>query len=978
MSRMITAGIAAMLGLLATMPSAAAPATATDGDIETFRSDLQAMKAAQRGPFRRIRWFCKDGSVLPPEPYACKEHGGGTQHGEWSVETLALRDAGYAIATFYTDLDIDGFVPARVASAEFAQMLIEQYLIRADDGWILRRAQFYRGAYQEEGERAGSRKLLLRMVADDELLSRRYLQLRIAASLLRHGKETNLVSRIRQEASSLAVADSAFTPLRNRIHARLSPKDAAAVRDYAAGRSDESDRAALEALAAMIDQAFGAESARTLASLLRVLEPYPQVTEEVGRLQPLLAEDSTASQRFTATASLLQIIREQIGNLRRASERLAMLDAANEVLSEHFIAGAALRTAPEPLSRHQQIARLLESAGALYGSGLLSKRQLGELEKNLGALPAQPVVLADYLEKLQVAGLAESWAAQTLQFFFKTGIDKLAEIEPLALLFVQDQMRGSPLVFFDYLSQRLLQDARALAGTPNLWFGEEIGSGIRPLNAGYAVAPLRIGMPEEDAGTLARQGIFVLPETVADLPPVAGIITAGAGNPLSHVQLLARNLGIPNVAVPEDLLAQLENYAGQRVELAVTRRGAVRIRLAGAEQLEQEVTAQPAATTLLRPDLDKLNLGQLDFVRLSELRARDSGSTVGPKAANLGELKFHYPAAVADGLVIPFGVFRQLLEQPFEDSGMTVFEWMVQSYAALARMEAGSPAHDRATETFRQRLENWLLEADPGDAFWARLDEALTAVFGPDGSFGVFVRSDTNVEDLPNFTGAGLNLTVANVVGFDAIKDAVVRVWASPFTRRAFAWRQSSMESPQHVYPAVLLMLSVDSDKSGVLVTRDLEADADGYFSIAVNEGIGGVVDGQAAESLRVNRDDFDVHVLAQASAPLRRQLDPEGGIARLPASGADSVLSDDEIRILMQFVRELPDRYPYITDADGNQRTMDIEFGFLDGKLVLFQIRPLVENEALASNEVLSGIDAAAADIRTIIVPMTEPLDEN
>ena len=44
-------------------------------------------------------------------------------------------------------------------------------------------------------------------------------------------------------------------------------------------------------------------------------------------------------------------------------------------------------------------------------------------------------------------------------------------------------------------------------------------------------------------------GIYVVPETVADLPPLAGILTAGPGNPLSHVQLLARNLGIPNVAV---------------------------------------------------------------------------------------------------------------------------------------------------------------------------------------------------------------------------------------------------------------------------------------------------------------------------------------------------------------------------------------------------------------------------------------------
>ena len=36
--------------------------------------------------------------------------------------------------------------------------------------------------------------------------------------------------------------------------------------------------------------------------------------------------------------------------------------------------------------------------------------------------------------------------------------------------------------------------------------------------------------------------------------------------------------------------------------------------------------------------------------------------------------------------------------------------------------------------------------------------------FGEPGSYGVFIRSDTNVEDLPQFTGAGLNETIPNVV----------------------------------------------------------------------------------------------------------------------------------------------------------------------------------------------------------------------
>ncbi len=39
----------------------------------------------------------------------------------------------------------------------YAQLLIEKFLIATDDGWILRKAQYYRGAVQEEDERETAR-----------------------------------------------------------------------------------------------------------------------------------------------------------------------------------------------------------------------------------------------------------------------------------------------------------------------------------------------------------------------------------------------------------------------------------------------------------------------------------------------------------------------------------------------------------------------------------------------------------------------------------------------------------------------------------------------------------------------------------------------------------------------------------------------------------------------------------------------------
>ena len=63
--------------------------------------------------------------------------------------------------------------------------------------------------------------------------------------------------------------------------------------------------------------------------------------------------------------------------------------------------------------------------------------------------------------------------------------------------------------------------------------------------------------------------------------------------------------------------------------------------------------------------------------------------------------------------------------------------------------------------------------------FKARLRAvSMKETFGSDNPPGVFVRSDTNVEDLAGFTGAGLNLTMPNVVGYENLLHAISEVWA--------------------------------------------------------------------------------------------------------------------------------------------------------------------------------------------------------
>jgi phosphoenolpyruvate synthase/pyruvate phosphate dikinase len=379
--------------------------------------------------------------------------------------------------------------------------------------------------------------------------------------------------------------------------------------------------------------------------------------------------------------------------------------------------------------------------------------------------------------------------------------------------------------------------------------------------------------------------------------------------------------------------------------------------------------AAAAPDVVIRPDLAKLDLARTDLVPLDDLRASDSGRLCGPKGANLGELRHHFGESVPDGFVVPFGVFRRLLDQPLEPGGAPVFAWMQARYAAIA---AAPPEQRRElAAAFLERLRAWILAADPGPAFRKAVREELADRFGRDGSYGVFVRSDTNVEDLPGFTGAGLNRTVPNVVGSARVLEAIREVWAGPFTERAWAWRQAHMEQPEYVFPAVVVQRSFPSEKSGVMVSADVTGGEPGWITVAVNEGVSGAVDGQAAESLRVSTRTGEVRLLAQATAPLRNALAPRGGVAREPASGSEQVLAPAEIAQLVALAGELPSKVATLRAPDGSTLPADVEFGFRGGQLTLLQIRPFVESRAAQRNDYLLSLDAEARERAARRVPL-------
>jgi len=937
-------------------------APAATGDTATYRQWIRDMKEQPRGPFKQLRWFCNDGTVHPPKPYPCEERDGGYQHGQWDQRTLALRDAGYLIANVLAGYDPQAQLAQPGFLDAYHQLLIEKFLVQADDGWILRQAQFYRGALQEEDEREGARGLLIALAGQGDWIGYRYPALRIGAALLPHGESTASVQKIRQLSGALAGQDPGFKELRVKIHGSPEASDAQAVRNYAASVSDPDLAEKYADLAAEIDRVYQAPPLPDhLETAAAIFSRGPWLQKLLRDAASELRKDSSPEHQYRVTAELLADLRDAMPRIKSPSARLRVLDLSLEVETANFGAGAKLRPQIPQQTRAQRLHWLAAAIDAAYGTGLINHRGRAELVAALAPMDKPNVTLGAYMDTLSYLGRVPGWGTQALRFEFFGSMQKLAEIEPKAMLFIQDQLRGSPLLFYSQVLDGLSRDANRLAGVHHKLFGEEIGVGFRALNPGLARGVLHANPDLDAVAGFEPDGIYLLPETISDLPPVAGIMTAGEGNPLSHVQLLARNLGIPNVGVDQDLLGKIRAHDGEEVVLAVSPGGLVELDRMDQRHASLFKDTETGGDVVIRPDLDKLNLSVRRFLSLDELRARDSGRVVGPKAAKLGELRHSYPDAVAPGLAIPFGIFREaVLDKPYGGSGQTVFEWMVQQYRRMQAMPEGSAERKRFTEAFRAEIYDRIAGTRLDEGLRRQLRQGMMRVFGATDGFGVFVRSDTNVEDLPGFTGAGLNLTLPNVVGFEQVVEAIPKVWASPFTARAFAWRQSHMETPEHVYPAVLLLKSVPNDKSGVLVTRDIDTGADGILSVAVNEGVGGAVDGQSAESLRIDTRTGKVRVLAMATAPWRRNPVASGGIEKVPTSGSDTVLQPDEIRQLIAFAKDLPKRFPSIADDAGRPAPADVEFGFLGGKLQLFQIRPFLESRKARGSDYLNRMDRA------------------
>jgi rifampicin phosphotransferase len=445
-----------------------------------------------------------------------------------------------------------------------------------------------------------------------------------------------------------------------------------------------------------------------------------------------------------------------------------------------------------------------------------------------------------------------------------------------------------------------------------------------PLNKGQAIGKIRVLESIDQINTLGPDDIAVLRQVPISLPPVAGVLTERPSTALSHVNLLAKGWGVPNAYV-KDVAAAMRQFEGLWVQLSVTAASYAVRALSEQEIIDKPVrvaTSIPAGQSIA----NKPDLTQVLLMPLASLRAKNSVQC-GSKAANLGQMNGARigDTVVPDGFCIPFSQYDRFARQ-------NKLSEKIELMQQLPGFATDPKVRQQALAALRDDIVLWPVDASTAASWRARWQSQLAGR-------GVFVRSSSNSEDLPGFSGAGLYSTIPNVTTGDGLELAVKKVWASVFNPEAWEARVAAGFGVDAVWMAVFVQTAINSTNSGVMITRDPFDASHQYITyISAKRGIGiRVVEGQRiAEQVMYSSWSKAIQVISRSADDKALQLNSAGGVTEVPLEQGRKVLSDALVLRLASMGAKVKRLFGEVDQ--------DIEWATLGDQIILLQARPYIE----------------------------------
>jgi hypothetical protein len=921
--------------------------------IVVFKNDL-------RGPYKDIRWFCKDGSVRQPKDPCPQEIGPGVQHARYKdvVENIGKKNHVFLGQILAYSINQE-FWDSQNHNSRIKQYQIDKYLRGVDDGWILQKAQYYRGAVQVEDEEAWGIDFYKWLLTGDSSITKNFFLIRQSLKDIPHKGDDNVAQLMRSQSKVLSDLFPQFMDLRVKIHGQPEFVDIEKVKQFKTKNASK--------LTTALNLKFD-ELLVTMANFYKPIDiqALPNKTSLVKNtpIGNLIKDFSVKNETekksanlVVESANLLLEIRKAVLVEKRANARVQLLDASLKL--EEIVFKNASQWQPTTIK--ELLDKTYYLAMATAGAGYIELWEWNEIEPILKPKNATSLTLNELTTILQSARSVVEWSSSMVKATYEDVVEVYNGFEPKSYGFIDDKIRSSVTLHLGKTVGDLGDFIATESSLTNKVFNISNQSSVRGLNPGYAFGELVVIDGSPEGVEVSSNKIYIFQKPPSDLKPVGGIATVAEGNLVSHVQLLARNLGIPNAALSDDNLQNLKKFNGQKVFYAVSNKGNVILKL------EKDMTAEEKALfsktarneAKIAVPVEQIRLDVNSILNMRKVDAKDSGKLCGPKAANLGQLKKMFPDKVVEGVVIPFGIFKSHMNQPMPGQNVSYWKFLTNMFLEADKQRSTNISEAevekfqlKQLEILREAIKKMPIQA----SFISQLESEFVAVLGKKlGEVPVFLRSDTNMEDLKDFSGAGLNLTLFNVVAKDKILQGIKDVWASPYTERSFKWRQKYLLNPENVFPSILVIPSVDVDYSGVMITTGINSGNSKDLTIAFSRGAGGAVDGQSAEAYELGADGI-TKLIAPARESDYNSLPTTGGTAKKSATFESSILNQQNIKEIRELADNVRQKMAREVNAE-YKGAYDVELGFKNNKLWLFQIRPFVENKKALSSGYLESI---------------------
>lgn len=564
--------------------------------------------------------------------------------------------------------------------------------------------------------------------------------------------------------------------------------------------------------------------------------------------------------------------------------------------------------------------------GHIVFDNLLDQRRAFAIADELAAIAADPVLAVpektDLLLKLLGNavdhvhhGLDQDFG-KTDQLYYRV-VPRKNGTPPVK--FVDSLLRSSNVLVLSRLVDRLHGQILQAKGIHHTVGGQDFTAPVEVYNPGVATGILRLG---KDPMELTRDEIGVFEQFPAETAALGGIVTLGLGARLSHLQLLAKALGIPNVKVPPSMLPELKKLHGKRVTLSAGKDGrlvleeAATARTAAAGAAAQPVEIPEPDLTAVRP-VTFAEAGEMEYARIA-----------GPKGIQLSRM-FNDPGLhprLRDGFMLPFGFFKRYAES----TGLSV--WL----GLLAELDVDQ---DHLVSLVCRRIRDHIAQHPLPDDLKEDAVAALRGLKRRTGhKGGYFFRSDTNMEDLRHFNGAGLNESIPNVQDKPAAIDQAVRgVWSSAFQEKSVFWRAAALSARQVpvALPSVVVMPTVSARASGVVISRGGAAWERGKGVISADRGISSVVHGSTPVE-EIDLASRSPYRYGFTVSTTKHVADPSGGLTRQAVPPGTAVLSPGQVAE----INSLAQRVDTLLGEEAHG--WDIEWAVdEDGRIVILQARP-------------------------------------